>query len=63
MSRSNPKPTGFDVLRLKRALEQLGLNVTEATPETILDLYKRLVASNAQDDGNDRLLGNRRVLP
>jgi hypothetical protein len=45
-SATMPRPfetaTPIDVLPLKRALETLGLDVSQASPDAIVDLYKRL---------------------
>ena len=54
MSRSYSEPVDFKVLRIKRALQRLGLDVTEASTETVLDLYERLAATWIESGDEDR---------
>jgi hypothetical protein len=39
----------FHVLRLKRALEALGLDVSDRSPAAIVELYERLHALDSED--------------
>ena len=42
--------TELEVLRIKRALAALGLDIADATPETVIDLYRRLQEDEEAQD-------------
>lgn len=48
-------PIAFNILRVRRALERLGFDVSLRNPEELLALWKRMEESEIEDGEGDNL--------